>query len=54
MPIHQSRYFRLPYKARIILKENLEIIKEIRILEGNLIEMTKLETKLLKKEKKTA
>ena len=38
-----------PYlnKARIILKEILEIIKEIRILEGNLIEMTKL----LKKKK---
>ena len=45
-----------PYlnKARIILKEILEIIKEIRVLEGNLIEMTKLETKLLKKKKNTA
>lgn len=41
-----------PYlnKAIIILKEILEITKQIRILERNLIEMTKL----LKKEKNTA
>ena len=42
-----------PYldKARVILKEIFEILKEIKILEENLLKMTKLETKLLNKEK---
>lgn len=42
-----------PYldKARIILKEIFNILKEVKILEENLIKMAKLETKLLKKEK---
>jgi len=42
-----------PYleKSRIILKEIFGILKEIKILEENLVKMTKLETKLLNKEK---
>lgn len=42
-----------PYldKSRVILKDILGILKEIKILEENLLKMTKLETKLLNKEK---
>jgi len=45
-----------PYldKARIILKEIFGILKEIKKLEENLLKMTKLESKLLKKEKEIA
>jgi len=41
-----------PYDAKHYLNKARIILKEI--LERNLIEMTKLETKLLKKEKNTA
>ena len=43
-----------PYleKSRIILKEIFKILKEIKLLEENLLKMTKLETNLLNKEKK--
>ena len=42
-----------PYleKARIILKDIFGMLKEIKIMEDRLIEITKMEEKLLKKEK---
>ena len=38
-------------KARVILKDISEILKEIKILEGEIIKLTKLEKRLLKKER---
>jgi hypothetical protein len=45
-----------PYleNARIILKDIFGTLKEIKILEGKLVEMTKMEEKLLKKEKENS
>jgi len=42
-----------PYlaKARVILKDISEILKEIKILDGEIIKLTKLERRLLKKER---
>jgi len=41
-----------PYlaKARVILKDISEILKEIKVLEGEIIKLTKLEKRLLRKE----
>ena len=41
-------------KARVVLKDILEMAKETKVLEEKLIRLTKSEKKLLKKERKTA
>ena len=38
-------------KARIILKEIIQMLKDIKVIEDKLIELTKAEKGLLKKEK---
>ena len=41
-------------KARVVLKEIPEMLKETKSLEEKLIKLTKMKKKLLKKEKETA
>ena len=41
-------------RARVVIKDILEMAKETKVLEEKLISLTKAEKKLLKKERETA